>query len=427
LIIAEGSIMTEPLTFVILSTGLDNFKEIRGALSADGRARLLAGGDDAEQLYAEIVRLRPSAAIIALGTGKEQSLALIERLAAECPSTAIISAATDASPDLILRSMRAGAREFLRLPIINEEFKTVLDRTAEFCAAHTEAPRKKGRMIAVFSSKGGCGTSFLATNLASVTNAPTVLADLNLQAGDLPLFLGLEPKYSIADLVENRARLDNELAARYVTPYSTNLSLLAAPREADSADEIEPEHVFEVLERLRENYAYVVLDPQHTFDAITLAALDQADTIVLVLTLDIPAIRSAQRALEIFDRLGYPRQKVRIIVNRWSKQIDLDLQQVERFLGERVTGFVPSDYQTAVTSINLGQPLVLSDQGSKIAVEIRRLAGIIIGDATQVIEPPQQRRGGLWGAIFRRERGPEAVVAAPSYSVANTLNPSATR
>jgi pilus assembly protein CpaE len=415
--------MIEPLTFVILSTGLDTFKEIRGALSSDGRARLLAGGDDAEQLYAEIVRLRPSAAVIALGANADQSLALIERLAVECPQTAIIAASRDASPDLILRSMRSGAREFLRLPIISEEFKTVLDRTAEFCATQVEAPKKKGRMIAVFSSKGGCGTSFIATNLAAATSAPTVLADLNLQAGDLPLFLGLEPKYSIGDLVENRVRLDDSLLSSYVTPYSSNLSLLAAPREADSADEIEPEHIFDVLERLRENYAYVVLDPQHTFDAITLAALDQADTIVLVLTLDIPAIRSAQRALEIFDRLGYPRNKVRVIVNRWSKQIDLDLQQVERFLGERVVGFVPSDYQTAVTSINLGQPLVLSDHTSKIAVEIRRIAATIIGDAVQVADQLPRPRS-LWNSIFRRER---ASAQSSPYAVGENLNASVTR
>ena len=117
-----------------------------------------------------------------------------------------------------------------------------------------------------------------------------------------------------------------------------------------------------------------MLDPQHTFDSITLAALDQSDEIVLVLTLDIPAIRSTQRALEIFDRLGYPRKKVRIVVNRWSKQIDLDLRQVEKFLGEPVVGFVPSDYQTAVSSINLGTPLVQSEPTSKIALEIRRIA-----------------------------------------------------
>jgi pilus assembly protein CpaE len=331
----------------------------------------------------------------------EQALKLIERLSVESPQTAIISAARNASPDLILRSMRAGAREFLRLPVINEEFKTVLDRTAEFCAGQKIAPKKKGRMIAVFSSKGGCGTSFIATNIAAALNAPTVLVDLNLQAGDLPLFLGVDPKYSIADMVENRARMDDTLLASYITPHSSKLSLLAAPREADSADDIEPEHVFEALERLRESYDYVVLDPQHTFDAITLAALDQSDDIVLVLTLDIPAIRSAQRALEIFDRLGYPRKKVRIIVNRWSKQIDLDLQQVERFLKEKVTGFVASDYQTAVTSINLGQPLVQSEPTSKITVEIKRITTAITGQSPQVAEEQPQRRK-IWSGLFKR-------------------------
>ena len=136
----------------------------------------------------------------------------------------------------------------------------------------------------------------MATNIAACTGAPTILVDLNLQAGDLPLFLGLNQKYSFADMAENRTRLDDELIKSFATPYSSNLSLLAAPKEADSADEIEPEHVFAVLQRLRESYDYVVLDPQHTFDSITLAALDQSDEILLVLTLDIPAIRSTQRA-----------------------------------------------------------------------------------------------------------------------------------
>src|SRR5215211_243206 len=103
--------MTQPLTFVILSTGLESFKELRGALAAEGRARLLAGGDDAEQVYAEIVNLRPNAVVITLGVNPEPTLKMIEKLSVECPATAIISAVRDASPDLILRSMRAGARE----------------------------------------------------------------------------------------------------------------------------------------------------------------------------------------------------------------------------------------------------------------------------------------------------------------------------
>jgi len=390
-----------PLTFVILSTGLDTLKELRGALAANEDTRLLVGGDDPEQLFPEIVRLRPNAAIITLGAHPEHDLKFVARLAAECPTTAIICASRDASPDMILRSLRAGAKDFLRLPIIKGEFETVLERTAEFCAAQVEAPKKRGRVVAVFSSKGGCGTSFIATNIAASLPSRTVLVDLNLQAGDLALFLGVDPKFSISDLVENRARVDDSLLKSYLAPYSTNLSLMAAPREADLADDIEPEHIFEVLEVLRERFDYVVIDPQHTFDSITLAALDQADEIVLVLSIDIPAIRSTQRALAIFDRLGYPRHKVRIVVNRWSKQIDLDLRQVERFLGQPVTAFIQSDYLTTVNSINLGQPLVESDPASRIATEIRRIAATISGEApaASIAEP----RKGLMNSFFRRQ------------------------
>ena len=393
--------MTQPISVVVLSTGLENFKDIRRAITAEERVKLLAGGNDPDQLYEEIVRLKPDVAIIALGPSADTAVRFIEKLNAECPGTALISAAQDASPDLILKSLRAGAREFLRIPISSEELRTVLSRISEFFNKQVEAPKKKGRMVSVFSSKGGCGTSFIATNLAAATAKRTVLVDLNLQAGDLPLFLGLEAKYSIADMVEKRQRLDDDLVNSLVTPHSANLSLLAAPREADSADEIEPQHIFEVLQKLREHFEYIVLDPQHTFDSITLAALDQSDEIILVLTLDIPAIRSTQRALEIFDRLGYPRKKVRIVVNRWSKQIDLELKQVEKFLGEPVVAFVPSDYQTAVSSINLGTPLVQSEPTSKIALEIRRIAEqISLGVAP--IDGSKQRRP-FWSALLKKQ------------------------
>ena len=401
--------MTNKLTFVILSSGLENFKELRAALATQEGARVLVGGDDAEQVYPEIERLAPNAVIVALGAEPESSMRFVERVARECPRTAVICAARDSSPDTILRSMRAGAREFLRLPVLAEEFATVYQRVAEFCAVQPEAPKKRGRVLSVFSSKGGTGTTFVATNLAAALGAPTVLLDLNLQAGDLGLFLGVEPKFSIADLIENRERVDDTLLRSYLTPHSANLSLLAAPREADSADDIEAEHVFQVLEILRGRYEYVVVDPQHTFDSITLAALDQSDEILLVLTLDIPAIRSTQRALKIFDRLGYPRHKLHVVVNRFSKQIDLELRQVERFLGERVTGYVQSDYKTAVNSINLGQPLVESDPQSKIATELRQIAARF-GNNVQVAAPEQRR--GLLGSFFRKEKAVSGQLSA---------------
>jgi DNA-binding NarL/FixJ family response regulator len=151
--------MTNKLTFVILSSGLENFKELRAALATQEGARVLVGGDDPEQVFPEIERLAPSACVVALGAEPEANLRFVERVARECPRTAVICAARDSSPDTILRSMRAGAREFLRLPVRPEEFATVYQRIAEFCAVQPAPAKKRGRVLSIFSSKICSGTS----------------------------------------------------------------------------------------------------------------------------------------------------------------------------------------------------------------------------------------------------------------------------
>ncbi len=300
--------------------------------------------------------------------------------------------------------MRAGARDFLRLPIIEDELTTVIDRTAEFALNHADdEPRKRGRAIAVFSSKGGCGCSLIATNLAMLQPNPTVLVDLNLQSGDLELLLGLRPKFSLADVVENRERLDDALLSSYLTQHSKNVSLLAAPIKAESAEDIEPRHIYEIMESLRHRFDTVIIDTPHSFDAVTISALDHADQILVVLTLAIHAIRSTRRALEIFDRLGYPRKKIRLVVNRWSKNIDLDQKQVEDFLGERVVGFIQSDYRAAVNSINLGQPLVDSAPSSRVAADLRQVsAKLFEGKVDQSAPVAETKRS--FNSIFRRQQ-----------------------
>lgn len=395
--------MKRTLTFIVLSKDPVDSKEMGRALSSHAGASLLMLSDDAEQVFTETARLRPSAVIINLAHMGEPALKLVQRIGAECPATAVICASRDSSPDLILRSMRSGARDFLRLPIIEEELTTVIDRTADFSVAHADdEPKKRGRAIAVFSSKGGCGCSLIATNLAMVQTAPTVLVDLNLQSGDLELLLGLKPKFSLADVVENRERLDDALLASYLTPHSKNVSLLAAPIKAESAEDIEPKHIYEIMELLRNRFDSVIIDTPHSFDAVTISALDHADQILVVLTLEIHAIRSTRRALEIFDRLGYPRKKIRLVVNRWSKNIDLDQKQVEEFLGERVVGFIQSDYRAAVNSINLGQPLVDSAPASKVAADLRQIAAKLFeGKVDQSAPIAESKRS--FNSIFRRQ------------------------
>lgn len=269
--------MNQSLTFVILGQEPNALRELSGALSDHERVQLLTASNQNAQIYAEVLRLRPTAAIITLGADPEPELALIKQLAHECPEMLLIGAAHEASPDTILNSLRAGAQEFLRLPVIAAEFDAVLDRTAEFAAKQATAPHRKGRVIAVFSSKGGCGTSFLAANLAIALDAPAAIVDLNLQAGDLGFYFHLEPKFTLTNLIENLTRMDEPLLANLLTRYSPGVSLLAAPRDVDAAIGVQAAQVREVIEVLRKRFDYVVIDLAHLFDEVTLAALDQAD------------------------------------------------------------------------------------------------------------------------------------------------------
>ena len=395
--------MKRNLTFILLSKDPTDSKEITRALSNHPGASLLMVTDDPQQAFTETARLRPTALIINFAQIGDPGLKLVQSVTAECPKSAVICASRDASPDLILRSLRVGARDFIRLPINEEDLATVFERTTQFSNENAETEHKRGRAIAVFSPKGGCGCSLIATNLAMLQNSPTALVDLNLQSGDLELLLGVKPKFSLADVVENRDRLDDALLTSYLTPRSKNVSLLAAPLTAESAEDIEPRHIYEIMELLRQRFDSVIIDTPHNFDAVTISALDHADQILLVLTLEIHAIRSTRRALEIFDRLGYPRKKIRLVVNRWSKNNELDQKQVEGFLGERVVGFIQSDYRAAVNSINLGQPLVESAPASRVTADLRAIAAKLFeGNVDQQPAPVVETKRGF-NSLFRRQ------------------------
>ena len=388
----------QPFTFINMGRNEEDLAEIRNALASTHRARFLSQYQNHDDLLADVIRLRPSATILVLESeNAEKDFALVKKISSVSPSTAIIAAARNASPALVLQSMRAGAREFLEIPIAAKELDTVLNRLAEFSTEATD--ENHGRVVAVYSGKGGAGVSFFATNFAAAMDHPTILMDLNLQAGDSASFLGMDPKYSLADFVRNRTRLDDTLIPSLLTPHSANLSLIAAPSEAHEAEEIHADHVSEIVHILRQKFSCVILDLPHAFDPITVASFDLADDILLVLTLDIPGIRGAKRALKVFDHLGYRRDKVRVVVNRWSKSIDVELHKVEGHIGEQLIGFVPNDYRKVMDSINLGRPLIESEPASKISLEIKRIAGLVSHNNHT---PSRQPRKGLLRSVFGR-------------------------
>jgi pilus assembly protein CpaE len=363
------------------------------------------------QSFEQLQRLRPHAALVMLNGDLPRSLHMVERIRQEIPDTAIVCSSEDTSSDVILQSFRAGAAEFLRLPLTDGEIHAVFAKLEQTRLLRAGDEGHQGRVVAVYSSKGGCGTTFVAANLAvslaRLSRKRTCIVDLNLQAGDQPTYLGLEnTPYTIYDLVRNFDRLDDQFLASHLVQRSKNLSLLAAPSEVGGDEDIRAEHVTQILTMLRAQSEYVVIDPQHTLSEITVAALDLADDLVLLLTLDIPSIRSAKRALDLFTRLGYDRKRIKVVLNRYTKTPEFEKEQVEKVLEEKIYAVLSNDYRAAISSINVGEPLVQSNRQSRLVREFAHLAaklsGVGAGDEAGVGDRNSGTRSG-WTAIFGRK------------------------
>ncbi len=356
------------------------------------------------QAIEQINRLRPQAALVMLNGDLPKSLQMVERLRQENPETAVICSSEETSSDIILQSFRSGATEFLRQPLTESEINEVFAKI-EQARVRLAEETQQGRVIAVYSSKGGCGTTFVTANLAvalsRLSRSHTTIVDLNLQAGDQPTYLGIESTpYTIYDIVRNFDRLDETLLNSYLTSRGKLLSLLAAPTEIGRDEDVRPEHVTQIITMLRAQPGYVLIDPQHTLSENTIAALDLADDLVLLLTLDIPSIRSAKRALDIFRRLGYEKSRIKVVLNRYTKSPEFEIGQIEKVLEHSIDAILSNDYKAAISSINMGEPLVQSKTQSRLQGEFVKLASKLAD--IQVVEDVRPVARTSWFPFARK-------------------------
>jgi pilus assembly protein CpaE len=399
--------VSKAISVVVIGRSLNQQERTRLRSSSQTPLAIVAELPNAPQVLDELNRLRPQAAIVLLNGDLNHSFQLVERIHQELPETAVICSSEDNSPDVILKSFRSGATEFLRQPLVESEIASVFAKIEQAVVRPEES--HLGRVIALYSSKGGCGTTFVTANLAAslarLTRKRACVVDLNLQAGDQPLYMGLEPNYSIHDIVRNFDRLDDQLLASYLTQRSKYLALLAAPTEIGKDEDVKVEHVTRAIALLRAQADFVVIDPPRVLNELTISALDAADDLILLLTLDIPAIRSAKRALDIFTRLGYDRSRIKVVINRYAKTPEFDLKQVEKVLETQVFATIANDYQAAIASINVGEPLVLSKNQSRVIHDFNHLASKLTGIRPHSEPPPPpgpQRTG--WTSIFGGRR-----------------------
>jgi pilus assembly protein CpaE len=305
----------------------------------------------------------PDLVIVDTRGDSSSSMSTIERLRASAPGAGIFAVALAADPELILQSMRAGANEFFTWPPAEEAFHGAIRRTAGRRETALGA-RASATTLVFFGAKGGAGTTTVAVNsaveIARLSKRSTVIVDLKPGLGEAALFLGVRPRYSLLDAIDNLHRLDREFMKELVVKHKSGLEILAGSDQFDrpgAADGAALEELFRLLAR---QYEYILIDAGSQINSCTVAALYTADTIFLVANPDVPSVRNAQRLLDRVRQLGACGERVRVLLNRAAEPYPIPPKQIEAALGHPIHHTFPSDYKTVSTALNSGVPLSLT-------------------------------------------------------------------
>jgi pilus assembly protein CpaE len=325
---------------------------------------------------------------------------LVDRLCKQYPAASFMLLTRDPQQDLLIRAMRAGMREVLSLPLVHRAFHEAMDRIE---VAAGLSPVREGKVLAFISCKGGSGATFLSTNfgyaLAALADRKVLLIDLHGQFGDATLYVSdQKPAMTLSDICAQISRMDGAFLHSCLVHVASNFGVLAAADDPNRTVDMKPEHMDTILRVARQHYDFVVLDVGRQIDAISLRALDQADTIYPVLQLALPDIRDGRRLLDIFRSLGYPNDRTRLIVNRYEKGGKLRLMDLEQALGADVVHTVPNDYLSATDSVNQGIPVLQLSRSSAVARSLAELVELV---AARRI--PESK--GLFDRIFGRNDG----------------------
>ena len=304
----------------------------------------------------------PDLIILDCSQADNTQLNLLESLVPQYQNTGFILLRNIISPEFLIYSIRMGVKDVLPLPIVQGDLIQAVMRIGKIPTVITP-PSKQGRVIAFIGVKGGVGSTFIACNfsyiLAAVHDKKVALFDLDLQFGDALLYLSDNPPTNnLSDLVEDISRLDASLLASSMVNILPNLGVLAAPEDAEKSECVKSEHIEALLKLARSQYDYVVLDIGRTINSVSVKALDHADVIFLVTQATLPCIRASKRLISTFTSLGYSKDKINLIINRYDKSSDIQVEDIELTSGVKIFAMIPNSYVCVSASVNQGVPVI---------------------------------------------------------------------
>jgi pilus assembly protein CpaE len=352
-------------------------------------------GKEAIQISQE---LNPDVVLMDINMPDMDGITATEAIRAKQPAVQVVILSVQSDQNYMRRAMLAGARDFLTKPPMGDELISAIRRAGVM--AQTERSKSipvqavpaagnvgglvvgfgapKGKVITVYSPKGGTGCTTLAVNLAlTLHNEDTrvALVDGNLQFGDVAVFMNEQGKNTIMDLAPRAEELDPEIVEEVMLKHSASgIHILAAPSRPEYAEKISSGQFTGVLEYLSQIYAYVVVDTSSLLTDVTLAAIDVSDVIVLVTTQDIPAIKNCRLFLDLLQTMGVERQRILFAMNKYDKRISITPERVAENLKQEVSSVIPLDEATVMKAVNRGVPFVLDSKNQPASRGIFSLA-----------------------------------------------------
>lgn len=331
-----------------------------------------------------IEQSKPDVAMISLDGNVERGLALIERLRSAHPKCHLFAISKSTDGQLILKTIRAGAKEFLTSPVELEELYAALERLLQEKFSGGDGRARGCKMIAVAGATGGVGCTSIAVNIGcNIARNPentVALVDLDLALGDADVFLDSIPDYSLIDVTENVARLDFQLLRKSMTKHSSGLYLLPRPVQLQDLDLITPETLRKVFGLLRASFSHVVVDLSKSFSQVDLAALELCNEVLLIVQLDLPCLRNMVRVLASLQQMDSIRDKVKVVVNRAGLDSgQISLKKARETIGRDIFFQIPNDYRTMVEMRNNGQPLIEQAPKAAITQAVTELTDLLMG------------------------------------------------
>ena len=330
-----------------------------------------------------------------------------EAIREEVGYTQIIILSVQGDTNYMRRAMLAGARDFLTKPPMVDELIIAIRRAGEMARAEKKKLEARqpsglmgglmgqglttfGKVIVVYSPKGGVGCTTVATNLAVALHneeTPVVLVDGNLQFGDVAVVLNERSKNSIVDLAPRVDELDPEIVEEVMITHAiSKIKILAAPSRPEYAEEVTGEQFGEIIQYLRKLYSYIVIDTSSTLTDAVLSAIEASHVVILLATQDIPAINNARLFLDLADILGIDRRSILFTMNRYDKRIPITPEAVGENLKQEVVAVVPLDEKVVIPSINRGVPFIITAKTKPVARAIYSLAEVVRERITEMAQ-----------------------------------------